>query len=463
MNILLMESHYRSRSWFKALQGLGELYIVSMLGEERRLFLSSGMKESRVLNLHNPEVNEMDYRASRDYVVGAEKRYAFMANEVILTDRTLRPKDHYYVTKYLAYIIGKIETFISSNNIGVVFIEPTWTHEILTCKICEKMGIPIWAPVKSKLLPDKFYFFSGYKNEVAFKRSKEVNFDAVNNEVLHFFEAKNKPQYFSKFNRRNKITISKFSVFYDITKLAITNDKNVNIQPKWWFAISKKLVAIIRAPYLMRHAGFCKQSDIQDPYVLVTLHVQPEASIDVVGGRYADQLNFIRCLARTTPSTHVVVVKEHPHAFGDRALSFYRELAAMPRVLILSPWEESRVAIMNADLVVSNTGTSSLEAAILGIPAVTATRMYFENLMISPSFNPVVQSVASLLNQSISWRERYCETWLRKELGEIKKNMFTGNCGDFKTDPDVMSDKNIQMIRMAFREVIEFHAGLRNT
>jgi hypothetical protein len=455
MNILLMESHFRSRSWFQALKGVGDLFIVSMLGEEQRLFLSSGMKESHVLNLHNPDVDQMDYRLSRDYLVDAEKRYRFIANEVIFTDRTLRSKDHHYVTKYLAYIIEKIETFISYNNIGIVFIEPTWTHEILTCKICEKMGIPVWAPVKSKLVPDKFFFFSGYKNEIAFERSATLDVNSVADEVFNFVEIKSKPQYFNKFSNRSKLTWSKFRVLYDISRLAITNDKNNNIQPTWLSAVQKKLAAILRSPFLKWRAGFCKISEIQDPYVLVTLHVQPEASIDVVGGRYADQLNFIRCLARTTPSTHVLVVKEHPHAFGDRKMSFYRELGAMPRVMVLSPWEESRVSIVTADIVISNTGTSSLEAAMLGIPGVTATRMYFEKLMVVPSFDPSIERVSELLEKAKIWKENFNLKEFRHELGKIKKNQFSGNCGDFKTDVNVMSSQNIMKLRDAFREVME--------
>jgi len=251
--------------------------------------------------------------------------------------------------------------------------------------------------------------------------------------------------------------LSKFSVLYDITKLAITNDKNVNIQPSWPYSVKKKIAAIMRAPFLMRFAGFCMQSDIQDPYVLVTLHVQPEASIDVVGGRYADQLNFIRCLVRTTPSTHLVVIKEHPHAFGDRKLAFYRELTTMPRVMILSPWEESRKSIMNAEIVISNTGTSSLEAALLGIPGVTATRMYFEKLMVIPSFDPSIQSISELLLRAKKWKKVMNHSKVKRELGKIKKNLFSGNSGDFKTDSNVLSGDNISKLREAFLEVINFY------
>ena len=130
---------------------------------------------------------------------------------------------------------------------------------------------------------------------------------------------------------------------------------------------------------------------------MITLHVQPEASIDVVGVKYFDQLDFIRQIVRTTPVSHLVIVKEHPHAFGDRPLGFYKELLSMPRVKILSPFSESRYAIKNAKLVISNTGTSSLEAAIMGVPGITATEMYFKDLLVVPSFNPSVDRVDTIL------------------------------------------------------------------
>ena len=37
--------------------------------------------------------------------------------------------------------------------------EPTWTHEILICKFAKKYNVAIVAPVKDKLLPDRFLAF----------------------------------------------------------------------------------------------------------------------------------------------------------------------------------------------------------------------------------------------------------------------------------------------------------------
>jgi len=454
INVLLVESGYRSRSWFKALQGLTPLYVLSVMKGERDIFMNSGICENNILNLHNPNLSKIDYIDSHIYLNLAEKKYDFLANQLVLSDRTLRLKEASYVTKYLAYVIFNIENFLCRNNIKLVFIEPTWAHELLTCIICEKLQIPVLAPVKSKLMPNKFFFFYGYKNEVSFARMASHDRSVTGDDVFHLIAGQKKPQYFDKFNKRNRFTWSKFGVLRYIILLSLSGDGNVNIQPTLFKAVTKKICAIIRAPFLMRFAGFCVQEDIRESYILITLHVQPEASIDVVGEMYADQLNFVRCIVRSTPSTHLVLVKEHPHAFGDRKLSFYRELSSMPRVLILSPWEESRVAVQRADLVISNTGTSSLEAAMMGIPGVTATKMYFSDLMVVPSFNPAVDKVSDLLSKALIWRNEFSIHHMKEKLSDIKKNLFPGNCGDFKTDLNVMSNENISNLRNAFEEVI---------
>lgn len=455
MNILLVESHYRSRSWFKAIKGLGNLSIISVMPEEKRLFVAQGVANADILDLHNPDLEKVDYLRASKELSKMESIYGFKANEIVLMDRTLRIKDHRYITKYIYHIASAIESFIKQKNIQVVFIEPTWSHEVLICIVCHYFGIPVWAPVKSKLIPDSFFFFSGYKNEICFQRKVGQDESQMAEKAFSFIRPDNKPQYFSKFNKRSKVTLPKFRVLYDITKLALLKDKNINIQPPWRHAVMKKLLAILRAPYLKKTAGFVTLNEIERPYILVTLHLQPEASIDVVGNRFDDQLNFVRNIVRTTPTGFLVVVKEHPHAFGDRNSDFYSTLRAMPHVVILDPFEESRAAIKEAALVISNTGTSSLEAAMMGVPGVTATKMYFSELMVMPSFEPAVGNVTDLLEKAEAWKKCYSSEKIKKSLGSIKKNLFSGNVADFKTDPTVLSQENIEKLRAAFAEVIE--------
>ncbi len=459
MNVLLVESHYRSRTWRAALQSLkDDLYVISVVSEERDLFYANGVSKNSLLDLHNPVVENYSYKLAESYLLGLEEKIGVCINEIALMDRTLRLKGNEYIVKYYYHVAKNVIDFIKLKEIELVFIEPTWSHEILVSTICKSFGIPVYAPVKDKIIANQFFIFKGYKHQYMFVRAG--NSDGEKNakkSIDSILIPDKKPQYFSQFNKRNRFTFSKFRVLYDISKLAILGNSNNNIQPPWLKSIKKKLFSIAKAKYFSLFSPFIEQKDINNSYILVTLHVQPEASIDVVGIKYFDQIDFVRQIVRTTPVTHMVVVKEHPHAFGDRPLSFYKELLSMPRVKILSPFSESRHAIKKAKLVISNTGTSSLEAVIMGIPGLTATEMYFRDLMITPSFNPSVDRVDGLLLKCQTWQSNFDITHVQKIMSKIQGNSFSGNSGDFKTDPNVLSVENIESLSKAFSEVIDFH------
>ena len=75
MNVLLFESHYRSRSWFLALKEVSKLHIVSVLKEERQLFLKQGIVESKILNLANFDSDAINLDSAIDYIKNYEKKY----------------------------------------------------------------------------------------------------------------------------------------------------------------------------------------------------------------------------------------------------------------------------------------------------------------------------------------------------------------------------------------------------
>ena len=456
MNILLLESHYRTRSWFLALESLGKIHVMSLLPEEKKIFLSRGVNNKSILNLYNPNLNLYDYLLAKDYLKEWEREIETSINEIVLMDRTLRLRDEEYITKYVYYLVLTIKEFIIANKINIVFSEPTWTHEIIVVKICELLKIKVFALVKDKILPNRFFMFEGYKHEKFFIRERPLNGIELAEKTIQFISNVNqKPQYFGKFNKRNKFSFSKLKVLYDILKLSFLNNNNINIQPSVIKSIKRKFIAISRAKYLSHFGPFIKQEDIKSEYILITLHVQPEMTIDVLGGKFSNQLDFIRQVVRTTPMEYLIVVKEHPHSFGDRSSNFYKELLSMPRVMLLAPFEDGRKAIKKSKLVLTNTGTSSLEASVMGIPGITATNMYFSDLMLIPSFNPSIDRVDEALLRVDSWNDTFSRAKTKAILSDILENSFEGNCLDFKTDPSVLDKSNINNLRNAFSEVIE--------
>ena len=455
MKILLVESHYRSRSWFAAIKEIDDLFILSVLPEEKKLFLNGGISKERILDLHNPNLENIDFNDAADYLKTIEKKMTFSYSEIVSMDRTMRLKDYQYIVKYLYYITTYTIDFINQHKISIVFLEPTWSHEIILCKICEFMSIPTLAPVTDKVLANHFFLFHGYLRNTPFLRNQHTTLQDGAEKAIAFVNGGEKHKYFQRFSKRNRLNFHKFKVLFELTRLTIFGFMNKNIQPKLHHSILRKTASIFRVHFFTYFNKFYKVLDVDLPYILVTLHVQPEAGIDVVGSRYSNQLQFVRQIARTTPVDHFVLVKEHPHDFGRRGSYFYNELYKLPNVKVLGPYEDSSDAIKKSSLVISTAGTSSLEASLFGIPAVTAVEMYFKDLMVVESFDPNIQEVASLLLKAKAWKESITQEKNIKILRKIQENMFVGNSGDCMIDPSVLSKENIDNIRKAFFEAIE--------
>lgn len=453
INILIVESHYRTRTWLQAMKNLGNIFSISVLPEEKNYFINNGVNKKNILNLHLLNIAELDAKICADYIKKNEDIYQFKLSEIVQMDRTLRNKDYDYILRYTYCILKKITDFIKSNGINIIFIEPTWTHEIIICKISQHLKIPTWSPVSDKLIDNRFYMFRGYVRDEYYLR-KSSEFESIKKDIDQVMLLKNKPQYFHRQTQRNKLNIRKFKMLYMVTRLALLGYKNNNIQPPWSELISKKISAITRSYYLKKLNIFSEIVKLPLPYVLITLQVQPEAGIDVIGNKFSNQIEFVRQMSLTCPADHCIAVKEHPHDFGRRGMSFYKELKAIPNVYIISPDYESRKAIINARLVVSIAGSSSLEAAIMGVPSVTAVKMYYSKLILSYNYNPFVDCLTNLLTAGELWRKQFNQIKIKEELHKIQLNSFEGNTRDFLMDKYVLTKENINNLKNAFSEVI---------
>ena len=66
-------------------------------------------------------------------------------------DRTLRTKKDNVILQYVYNIIKSEIEFIKKNKIQLIFMEATWFHELILCKIADKLKIPVLVPVEIKL------------------------------------------------------------------------------------------------------------------------------------------------------------------------------------------------------------------------------------------------------------------------------------------------------------------------
>ena len=448
-NIVLVESHYRSRSWFLSLKKVGLQYIISVNPGEFKRFLDYGFEKNKILNLFFNKKNKIKNKKYFKKNIYYEKLLNINFNSIINTDRTLRLKEKKYIDAYINFLNNEIYNFFKNNHPTHIIIEPTWTHELIICEFAKVFNCKIIAPWKDKLLPNIFLAFKDEKIcdfHVALNKldGKQLAIDA-----LKSVRENNKVPYFDQVKDRNSIDLKRLEKLFWLIKMSIHSYRNPNIHLTLFDDIIYKVSCMIKSFFLRFSSQFIKLKDINKKFILITLHLQPEATIDVIGKMYDNQIDYVRKISDTVPSDYLIIVKEHPHALGNRPINFYNKMLEISNVYLLHPYEDSRNAIKKSELVISNTGTSSLEAVILGVPALTATKMYFHNLMLKEDLDLNVDNIGNIMKK----KKNISDKLLISELTKIYENSFKGNCNEFFTDKRIMSKSNLNTLGNSFLDL----------
>lgn len=103
-------------------------------------------------------------------------------------------------------------------------------------------------------------------------------------------------------------------------------------------------------------------------YIYVPLHVIPESTTTVLSPYYINETFIIESLSKSIDSDQYIVVKEHWSMIGYRPLSYYKKIKKLPNVILIDPTSYSipRDYIENAEMVVTISGSTALEASIMG-------------------------------------------------------------------------------------------------
>jgi hypothetical protein len=108
----------------------------------------------------------------------------------------------------------------------------------------------------------------------------------------------------------------------------------------------------------------------QPRFAFYPLHFEPEVSLQVFGRPFQNQIEVVRNLAASLPCGMVVLVKEHPRALGFRPYGYYRKLLEISNVRLVSPSLPTHAVIRHSSLVAVISGSTGLEAAVMGKPVI---------------------------------------------------------------------------------------------
>lgn len=128
----------------------------------------------------------------------------------------------------------------------------------------------------------------------------------------------------------------------------------------------------IRKFYL--YSSFNKYFSIveNEKYVYLPLHYVPESSTFVKSPQHVNEMTLIEAISKTMPINWKLYVKEHPAMIGERSFKFYKRCNRLHNVKLVKSnhYKDPKNWIEQSLAVVTITGTSAFEAAMLNKPAI---------------------------------------------------------------------------------------------
>ena len=386
----------------------------------------------------------------------SEKVGEFKLNELIHGDRALR---HYqgWATDYLVNIQKPVYEFIRRNEIGLVLGEITWAHELLIHRICsqqKELGSRYLNLHTVRIPNGRFAFFEdefqSKIHEVA--PSAAGPLQAVPSEAGCAFKVE-KPAYLAmndKALRKSRSVAERLKkIKRFITEENIDPDDPTLIPDRWIRFKVRAAEEVNRELYrLVKKTPFEEVKGRK--YVYVALHKQPEASIDVMGRYYDDQLLNITNLWRIVPDDWLVVVKEHTNAIGDRGPGFYRALKRLRNVVLVDELADSYDLIKQSELVATVTGTVAYEAALMGKRSITFAPAFFNRFGLCRNVGVETLRDAGNIQALLA---SFSDDGVEAASREILEQSFEGVIGDTFANPGCIEKGNIDKIAKAILTV----------
>jgi len=270
----------------------------------------------------------------------------------------------------------------------------------------------VWLPTYTLGRKTDRYFTDAYEALVQSEEIQEQYIDAVN--AFREQQSIILPDY--KFNDTGKKMST--PLFKDLRKVV----RQITVMVKEWarnykysgfiarrpmiasyaYAILFFIVWFLRERYLLsKFSRFFEQPKRGEKYVYFPLHLIPESTTLLKSPFYPNEITVIEAVSKALPLGWKLYVKEHGAMIGERPLRFYMKIKRLSNVRIcrLDSFLDPKDWIQNSIGVITLSGTSAYEAAMLGKRALMFGNAYFEVLdgvqKIS-SFSELFEKIQSL-------------------------------------------------------------------
>jgi Capsule polysaccharide biosynthesis protein len=153
---------------------------------------------------------------------------------------------------------------------------------------------------------------------------------------------------------------------WDFLRAAFLNNVPA-LRNAWW---------ALRARRAARWHDLDMVDQLPTKFIYYPLQVTPESSINTPAPYFIDQLRVIDAIRHAMPSDHLLVVKDHAASIMVRPKSLLDAIRSRSGIAVMRHDMHGRELIKRAAVTVSVTGTSTLEAFLLGRPSLALGGMF---------------------------------------------------------------------------------------
>ena len=436
---------------WKERSGPEALFLVFSKAKHR--YLQDRGLNSVYLKRSEPTLSDVKER-----IASAEHHFKeFSFAQCIANDRILKhypyPKAERILFDYASRFLGILE----KNDIRMIMGEITWGVELLFYRLANHEGIDYVDPLNLYASSElRLTFFdaghtSRYMEKIARMKinenetvdHKRIIQNRKSEDINQKLGSKLRALGYEKWLRKISFLL-KFRDSYDYRYSPVLKRKRI-LQ-----LLNKKIIGIFR------RLLYAKQPP-REPYFYFPLHIQPEATPDIVSLYYNDQVHLIRQLSKSLPIGSKLVIKEHPNGVGSRSAWELYRIGGIENVILVDHDTPSKNLIENSQGVVTVAGTAAIEARYMNKPALVFSDIYFRerlnHIYRCYDFNQLPNFLKKFLSDT-----DFTETNMEAFVEWVHTSSFDCYIYDPFIDPEVLSNTNVTTFSKA---VHDFYRSIR--
>ena len=403
---------------------------------------------------------QKDIKIDLDYLQKFEKKYSINLWQLGFNERIFYQHNEFYkfsqneILSILEKECKFYESILDEIKPNAIVLHETALHqEHLFYEICRKRKIKVLMLNQSKI---------AYKCIISEELNKLDDMPKLSDIKSKGRSFKELREFLTKDNSKQLKDYQKDFGGNKITKLKAVSEyliksDNSNIKTHFSYYGRNKLKVLInyfklRLKTKIRKSFIDKNLEYEihhnEKFILFTLHQEPERVLLIGAPFYTNQLEIIRQIAKSLPIGFKLYVKEH---FSQelrewRKISYYKEILEIPNVRLYHPTSKIKELIKKSSLVISISGTSSLEAAFFEKPSIVMTDLGYTIL---PSVQKLdsIENLPTLIRNGLSMKVESID--IDRYLSILDKHSF-----DFDLKGYEMKEANVLRYGGSFHDTI---------